>query len=51
MDFSISEDQFLCSICLDLFTEPVTTPCGHNFCRRCLSQHWDTSAPCRCPLC
>uniref|UniRef100_A0A8C6WPX0 Uncharacterized protein n=1 Tax=Neogobius melanostomus TaxID=47308 RepID=A0A8C6WPX0_9GOBI len=46
-----SEDQFLCSICLDLFTEPVSTPCGHNFCRRCLSQYWDTSAPCRCPLC
>uniref|UniRef100_A0A8C6TMU8 Uncharacterized protein n=1 Tax=Neogobius melanostomus TaxID=47308 RepID=A0A8C6TMU8_9GOBI len=46
-----SEDQFLCSICLDLFTKPVSTPCGHNFCRRCLSQYWDTSAPCRCPLC
>ncbi|XP_072292144.1 E3 ubiquitin-protein ligase TRIM21-like [Eucyclogobius newberryi] len=46
-----SEDQFLCSICLDLFTEPVTTPCGHNFCKRCLSQHRDTSALCRCPLC
>ncbi|XP_072291088.1 E3 ubiquitin-protein ligase TRIM39-like [Eucyclogobius newberryi] len=46
-----SEDQFLCSICLDFFTEPVTTPCGHNFCKRCLSQHWDTSALCSCPLC
>uniref|UniRef100_A0A8C6WQ31 Uncharacterized protein n=1 Tax=Neogobius melanostomus TaxID=47308 RepID=A0A8C6WQ31_9GOBI len=46
-----NQDQFLCSICLDLFTEPVSTPCGHNFCRRCLSQHWDTSTPCRCPLC
>uniref|UniRef100_A0A3P8PIA1 B30.2/SPRY domain-containing protein n=1 Tax=Astatotilapia calliptera TaxID=8154 RepID=A0A3P8PIA1_ASTCA len=36
-----SEDQFLCSICLDVFTAPVTTPCGHNFCKTCISQHWD----------
>ena len=26
----LSEDQFQCSNCLDVFTEPVTT-CGHNF--------------------
>uniref|UniRef100_A0A3Q4GBT1 B box-type domain-containing protein n=1 Tax=Neolamprologus brichardi TaxID=32507 RepID=A0A3Q4GBT1_NEOBR len=29
-----SEDQFLCSICPDVFADPVTTPCGHNFCKK-----------------
>ncbi|XP_025755601.1 E3 ubiquitin-protein ligase TRIM39 [Oreochromis niloticus] len=46
-----SEDQFLCSICLDVFTDPVTTPCGHNFCKTCISQHWDTNQRCQCPMC
>ncbi|XP_039668656.1 E3 ubiquitin-protein ligase TRIM21-like isoform X5 [Perca fluviatilis] len=46
-----SEDQFLCSICLDLFTDPVTTPCGHNFCKNCITEHWNTSNRCLCPLC
>ncbi|KAJ0001139.1 hypothetical protein NQD34_006159 [Periophthalmus magnuspinnatus] len=46
-----SEETFLCSICLEVFSEPVTTPCGHNFCRRCISQVWDTDGPCTCPLC
>ncbi|XP_076843494.1 E3 ubiquitin-protein ligase TRIM39-like isoform X2 [Brachyhypopomus gauderio] len=46
-----SEEQFTCSICLDVFTDPVTTPCGHNFCRTCLTQYWDNSPNCICPLC
>uniref|UniRef100_A0A8C1D8Y1 Uncharacterized protein n=1 Tax=Cyprinus carpio carpio TaxID=630221 RepID=A0A8C1D8Y1_CYPCA len=29
--------ELQCSICLDVFTDPVTTPCGHNFCRTCLN--------------
>ncbi|XP_063322597.1 E3 ubiquitin-protein ligase TRIM21-like [Pelmatolapia mariae] len=47
----LSEDQFLCSICLDVFTDPVSTPCGHNFCKNCIRQHWDISDRCQCPMC
>ncbi|XP_064007075.1 E3 ubiquitin-protein ligase TRIM65 isoform X2 [Pogoniulus pusillus] len=34
------EDKLQCSICLELFREPVTLPCGHNFCKCCISDHW-----------
>ncbi|XP_035599616.1 E3 ubiquitin-protein ligase TRIM21-like [Oncorhynchus keta] len=47
----LSEEQFLCSICLDVFTEPVSTSCGHNFCMACVTKYWDSKDPCQCPLC
>ncbi|XP_065816469.1 E3 ubiquitin-protein ligase TRIM21-like [Labrus bergylta] len=47
----LSEDQFLCSICLDVFNDPVTIPCGHNFCKNCITEHWNTSDQYRCPIC
>uniref|UniRef100_A0A3B5MB89 E3 ubiquitin-protein ligase TRIM21-like n=1 Tax=Xiphophorus couchianus TaxID=32473 RepID=A0A3B5MB89_9TELE len=46
-----SKDQFLCSICLDVFTDPVSTSCGHNFCKTCITQLWDGNVSYRCPLC
>ncbi|XP_030635359.1 zinc finger protein RFP-like [Chanos chanos] len=46
-----SEEQFQCSICLDVFTDPVSTPCGHNFCMTCTKGFWDTSDSCQCPMC
>ncbi|KAM9365923.1 E3 ubiquitin-protein ligase TRIM21-like [Pholidichthys leucotaenia] len=46
-----SEDHFLCSICLDVFTDPVSIPCGHNFCKNCITQHWDVGNSCQCPMC
>ncbi|XP_033490772.2 E3 ubiquitin-protein ligase TRIM21-like [Epinephelus lanceolatus] len=47
----LTEHQFLCSICLDVFTDPVTIPCGHNFCKTCINTHWDINVPYQCPNC
>uniref|UniRef100_A0A8C4DJH2 Uncharacterized protein n=1 Tax=Dicentrarchus labrax TaxID=13489 RepID=A0A8C4DJH2_DICLA len=47
----LTEDQFLCSICLDVFTDPVTIPCGHNFCKTCITEHWNINVQCQCPNC
>ncbi|CAM2114953.1 unnamed protein product [Caretta caretta] len=33
-------EDVTCSICWDVFSEPVSIECGHNFCRGCLSTHW-----------
>uniref|UniRef100_UPI0037E7D0E9 E3 ubiquitin-protein ligase TRIM39-like n=1 Tax=Semicossyphus pulcher TaxID=241346 RepID=UPI0037E7D0E9 len=50
-NYQLSEDQFLCSICLDVFTDPVSTSCGHNFCKNCITEHWNTSDQYLCPMC
>ncbi|RXN21460.1 E3 ubiquitin- ligase TRIM39-like protein [Labeo rohita] len=47
----LSEEQLLCSICLDVFDNPVSTPCGHSFCMTCISHYWDAVKHCQCPLC
>ncbi|CAL8375472.1 unnamed protein product [Gadus morhua 'NCC'] len=48
---NVSEDQLQCPICLQVFTEPVSTPCGHNFCKACINRFWtDQTAP-GCPCC
>ncbi|XP_051729675.1 E3 ubiquitin-protein ligase TRIM21-like isoform X3 [Ctenopharyngodon idella] len=44
-------EELQCSICLDVFTDPVSTPCGHNFCKTCLKKCWDNSQTCNCPYC
>ncbi|KAI2662781.1 Zinc finger protein RFP [Labeo rohita] len=47
---SLSE-ELQCSICLEVFTDPVSTPCGHNFCKICLKGCWDNRHDCSCPIC
>eukprot|EP00211_Chloroparvula_japonica_P001910 CAMPEP_0119140900 /NCGR_PEP_ID=MMETSP1310-20130426/30004_1 /TAXON_ID=464262 /ORGANISM="Genus nov. species nov., Strain RCC2339" /LENGTH=465 /DNA_ID=CAMNT_0007132295 /DNA_START=77 /DNA_END=1474 /DNA_ORIENTATION=+ len=42
-------DGLECTLCLRLYLEPITTPCGHSFCRGCLARAMDHQN--RCPVC
>ncbi|CAH2312007.1 E3 ubiquitin ISG15 ligase TRIM25-like [Pelobates cultripes] len=35
-------DELTCSICLNIYTDPVTLPCGHSYCRVCIDNVLDT---------
>lgn len=47
----LSKEQFLCPICLDVFMQPVSTPCGHNFCKDCIQRYWQSIKWSQCPMC
>uniref|UniRef100_A0A5F8G4R5 RING-type domain-containing protein n=1 Tax=Monodelphis domestica TaxID=13616 RepID=A0A5F8G4R5_MONDO len=33
--------EVTCSICLELFQDPVSIECGHSFCRSCIARCWE----------
>uniref|UniRef100_K7F222 Uncharacterized protein n=1 Tax=Pelodiscus sinensis TaxID=13735 RepID=K7F222_PELSI len=46
------QEEAMCPLCLEYFTDPVVTACGHNFCHVCLSRCWEEPSPATfCPQC
>uniref|UniRef100_A0A9J8AEG0 Tripartite motif-containing protein 16-like n=1 Tax=Cyprinus carpio carpio TaxID=630221 RepID=A0A9J8AEG0_CYPCA len=51
---SVDQKEFMCPVCLDLLKDPVTIPCGHSYCKSCITDCWDQEDQKRvysCPQC
>uniref|UniRef100_A0A8C4DWY5 Protein NLRC3 n=1 Tax=Dicentrarchus labrax TaxID=13489 RepID=A0A8C4DWY5_DICLA len=51
---SVEEQLSCCVLCQDVLKDPVSTSCGHWFCRQCITSYWDESASSgdsSCPQC
>ncbi|KAM8731564.1 uncharacterized protein AB9X84_025910 [Acanthopagrus schlegelii] len=51
---SVKEQLCSCALCQDVLKDPVSTSCGHWFCRQCITSYWDQSASSgdsSCPQC
>ncbi|KAM4538430.1 NLR family CARD domain-containing protein 3-like isoform 4-T5 [Fundulus diaphanus] len=50
----VEEQRSCCALCQKVLMDPVSTSCGHWFCRQCITSYWVQSAPSgpsSCPQC
>ncbi|KAM6173382.1 LOW QUALITY PROTEIN: tripartite motif-containing protein 5 [Erethizon dorsatum] len=49
------KEEVTCPICLELMTEPVSTDCGHSFCKLCITSNYESTeheqGVSYCPVC
>ncbi|XP_039639093.1 nuclear factor 7, brain-like [Perca fluviatilis] len=48
---SMSEEDFCCSVCHEVFRDPVLLSCSHSFCKDCLKTWWREKQAQECPVC
>ncbi|KAK9962552.1 hypothetical protein ABG768_007910 [Culter alburnus] len=50
----LTEDHYRCSVCTEIFKDPVSIPCGHSYCKHCIENYWSEPTRARsyaCPQC
>ncbi|XP_071319953.1 protein NLRC3-like isoform X2 [Trachinotus anak] len=48
---SVEEQLSCCALCQDVLKDPVSTSCGHWFCRQCFTSYWGQSGSSGDPSC
>ncbi|XP_005750969.1 nuclear factor 7, ovary-like [Pundamilia nyererei] len=48
---SRSEEDLCCSVCQEVFRDPVLLSCSHSFCKDCLKRSWRERPIHECPFC
>ncbi|XP_053171630.1 nuclear factor 7, ovary-like [Scomber japonicus] len=48
---SRSEEDLWCSVCHEVFRDPVLLSCSHSFCKDCLKSWWRQKLTRECPVC
>ncbi|KAK2861645.1 hypothetical protein Q5P01_001178 [Channa striata] len=46
-----SENDLTCSVCQDIFKDPVLLKCSHSFCINCIQTWWRRKQTNECPVC
>ncbi|XP_033942292.1 protein NLRC3-like isoform X2 [Pseudochaenichthys georgianus] len=47
----VEEQLSSCALCQDVLKDPVSTSCGHWFCRKCIASYWEQRPPSGDPSC
>ncbi|XP_072517949.1 E3 ubiquitin-protein ligase TRIM35-like [Salminus brasiliensis] len=48
---SLSDEDLLCCVCCEVFTDPVLLSCTHSVCKTCIQHFWANKGSWECPVC
>ncbi|KAL7871016.1 hypothetical protein SRHO_G00085130 [Serrasalmus rhombeus] len=48
---SLTEEDFSCPLCCEIFRDPILLACSHSMCKGCVRNFWDQRGALECPIC